>query len=1123
MTHPISYISHEEKLPSASIATAIPDTNAICGLDQALQDLVKHCGLCGGAIWVDGADHPRITSSVGLAHADHGPVIEFCKVVMASNSPLVAEDAAQHDHLLALQYSNGSKMLAGYPVRATDGGLLGILALFQDQPIDLNQDQLAYLDAWQRMASLILLNQQVIAKLEQSQSEVNRILDSVPSIMVMVDRNGIVRRWNQAAETILAVSAETVIGKAFVECQVAWDWSVILNALDQIKSCPDAVALPDIIVPGRGGATKVLGLRLQPVLANHLLDGYLLQGADITERRHAEAERRNQERKYRMVVDNISDVVFQMDPQGRFIFLNTAWTKFSGALPQESVNTYLCNYLGKEDARSARETIKSFSKSARKAAKMQCQIWGKDHQSCWVDVHLQAILDDGSKLVGISGTLKDISERLAIDEASLQKQRLESLLTSLSTSFIYSSVDQVTLVVDNALCTICKFLEVDRGALYVLSPNGDFDLCHQYQSDGFKSEGMLDSRFVLAEYPFLAERLKGSELTYILDGASLGSDRWLERQRMEELGLTSKLIIPLGDQGKLYGVLTFGLGKVTQPWPADILALLKVVARMFTTIFERAQVDEALHQLSRRTLEKYRHQLQAIVTSAPLILFATDRDGMFTLSDGKGLSALNLVTGQVVGKNAFELYREYPEIISQLKQALRGQSTVQYSTVGDQTFETHLTPLYDSRDEIDGVIGVAINITERIRSEGALKLRDRAMASSSHGIVITDANLADNPIVYANPKFFSMTGYAPEEVYGRNCRFLGAQDSQQRGFIELRKAIQDGVECTVILRNYRKDDSMFLNELTVYPIRDGNGQITNFVGLQNDITQRIELETQLSHAQKMESVGLLAAGVAHEINTPIQYVGDNTRFVQRASESLIELYKRCKGLTGPESECRIADLERYAAEIDVDFLISEVPAALAQSLEGIDRVTSIVQALKEFSFQGHAEFTELDINRAIQSTALVAKNEWKYVSELVTDLDPTLPSVTCLPGELNQVFLNLIVNAAHAIKDRVAEGKIEKGWIHISTRADGGWAEIQVSDNGGGIPREIASKVFDPFFTTKEVGKGTGQGLAISRSIIVDKHVGTLHFIPSRESGTTFIVRIPISQYACALTGKNAA
>jgi signal transduction histidine kinase len=202
--------------------------------------------------------------------------------------------------------------------------------------------------------------------------------------------------------------------------------------------------------------------------------------------------------------------------------------------------------------------------------------------------------------------------------------------------------------------------------------------------------------------------------------------------------------------------------------------------------------------------------------------------------------------------------------------------------------------------------------------------------------------------------------------------------------------------------------------------------------------------------------------------------------------------------------------------------MAEIPKAIQQSLEGVERVATIVRAMKEFSHPGTGQKSAVDLNHAIESTITVARNEWKYVAEVVTHFEPTLPQVPCLAGEFNQVVLNLIINATHAIADVVGDGAKGKGLITITTRQDKSWAEIRIQDTGAGIPEKIRNRIFEPFFTTKGVGKGTGQGLAISRSVIVDKHGGTIAFESQVGKGTTFIIRLPIQPGPAGEQGKSA-
>ena len=284
-----------------------------------------------------------------------------------------------------------------------------------------------------------------------------------------------------------------------------------------------------------------------------------------------------------------------------------------------------------------------------------------------------------------------------------------------------------------------------------------------------------------------------------------------------------------------------------------------------------------------------------------------------------------------------------------------------------------------------------------------------------------------------------------------------------------------------------------------------------------DITERKILETQLAHAQKLEGIGQLAAGIAHEINTPIQYVGDNIRFLKDAVDTFLEIIALYERLLSAVREHAAADVDTREIEeriqaSDFDYFAEEVPLAIEQTLEGVDRIGKIVRSMKEFSHPGADKKISVDINRSLESTISVARNEWKYVADMETDFAADLPLVSCFPGELNQVFLNVIVNAAQAIESALRASGAEKGRIRVSTRNGGDAVEIRIGDTGGGVPEEIRHRIFDPFFTTKDVGKGTGQGLAISHRIVTEKHQGAIRLETEAGKGSTFIIRIPYGE-----------
>lgn len=314
--------------------------------------------------------------------------------------------------------------------------------------------------------------------------------------------------------------------------------------------------------------------------------------------------------------------------------------------------------------------------------------------------------------------------------------------------------------------------------------------------------------------------------------------------------------------------------------------------------------------------------------------------------------------------------------------------------------------------------------------------------------------------------------------------------------------------------NSQGNTSVVITRKRLHIDKDGNEYI---VGIFSDITARKLLEDQLHRAQKLESIGQLAAGIAHEINTPTQYVGDNTRFLEESFQSFITVVEKNRQLL---KACQFnkflpeltAETEELIKTEDIEYLEEEVPKAIEQALHGVERISKIVQSMKDFAHPGSEEKKATDLNKTIESTITVARNEWKYVAEMVTNYDQNLPAVPCLVGEFNQVILNMIVNASHAIADAVGTTTGEKGKISVTTKNMGEWAEIRISDTGTGIPKNVRKRIFDPFFTTKEIGKGTGQGLAISHTVIVEKHKGTIDIESEIGKGSTFIIRLPINE-----------
>ncbi|WP_051559963.1 two-component system sensor histidine kinase NtrB [Marinobacterium jannaschii] len=357
-------------------------------------------------------------------------------------------------------------------------------------------------------------------------------------------------------------------------------------------------------------------------------------------------------------------------------------------------------------------------------------------------------------------------------------------------------------------------------------------------------------------------------------------------------------------------------------------------------------------------------------------------------------------------------------------------------------------------------------------------------------------------------------GLEAEEVLGRSIMGLPLEWSWKHISLQVLTCLTEKVTTERFEAPFTHvDGQVGVFSIVITPLLDERGNFGGYLMLLDDITTKVEAEKEAQQAERLKSIGQLAAGIAHEINTPIQYVGDNLHFLRDAFTDVAQFAGHCsewvlKQPPGPE----ITRLQSLIDELELDYLMDEVPRAVLQALDGVDHVSRIVRAMKDFSHPGSDEKVETDINRVIQTTVTITRNIWKHIAELQLDLDPALPLIRTYPGPLSEVMLNLIVNASDAIADVVEGEEGTKGELRIASSADGSWLEIRVSDSGGGIPAEVQPFIFDQFFTTKPVGKGTGQGLSISHKVIQEQHGGTLTFCSEPGSGSCFIIRLPLSE-----------
>lgn len=374
-------------------------------------------------------------------------------------------------------------------------------------------------------------------------------------------------------------------------------------------------------------------------------------------------------------------------------------------------------------------------------------------------------------------------------------------------------------------------------------------------------------------------------------------------------------------------------------------------------------------------------------------------------------------------------------------------------------------------------------------------------------------NSSDGIVEYMNPAMICRIG---ENAVGKICYSVLHGFDKPCEWCVFDK-VQDGqaVETQFISP---RDNRRF--QVTNIPIRHENGTLSKMT-IMKDVTEywnaleaKKKSEALLQQAQKLKSIGQLASGLAHEINTPIQYIKCNINFIETAFSNLISVIELVQEFIDAAKNKKISEemikkIEAALENADLDYHRDEIPLAIQQSADGAEQIATIVQSMKEFSSPGK-DMVLTDINRALENTVTISSNEWKYVSDLTCDFDPFLPHIRCCPTEINQVFLNLIINASHAIKKVVGSGTDNKGQIHIQTRKKDNWVQISIKDTGTGISTEDQRQIFDPFFTTKEIGEGIGQGLFISYSTIVEKLNGKIECDSKLGNGATFFIYLPV-------------
>lgn len=598
------------------------------------------------------------------------------------------------------------------------------------------------------------------------------------------------------------------------------------------------------------------------------------------------------------------------------------------------------------------------------------------------------------------------------------------------------------------------------------------------------------------------------------------------RERYRETAVVMVTVIDDPEQAR--EILDIGVyGYIIKPFTNNLVLITveNALRRQRLEMQEQANIELLEEKVKERTriLDEQLYLHQSIIDAIPMPIYYKGLDGRYLGCNLAFATAVQNPKSAIVGKTVMDIFP------LELADFLKKKDDELLCTGGTQSYEQvfpypggapriaiiRKATFKDREGHIAGLVGVSLDISKLRGAEQALRASEEKLRSIMDnleiGVVMIDTNMRILEINRQIERWFPQAREASDlfcfQVFVDRGQRVPCESCPSRDVFALGKRMED-----CLARQTAQGERIF--RVIASPIHDDNGTVVATLKLLEDVTESLAAERELRQAQKLEAVGQLAAGIAHEINTPIQYVGDNIRFLEQAFTDLVDTHNQYAFLMrqvkqqGVETDL-IAGIEKNVEALDIGFLIDELPKTIEQSLDGVNRVARIVRAMREFSHPGTSEKTHVDLNSALESTVTISRNEWKYVAEVETDFDPELPPVLCLPGEMNQVFLNIVVNAAHAIGDVTDGGNKGKGRIRLTTRAREGMAEIRISDTGGGVPETVRDRIFDPFFTTKKVGKGTGQGLAIARNVVVDKHQGAICFETESGCGTTFIIQLP--------------
>ncbi len=845
-----------------------------------------------------------------------------------------------------------------------------------------------------------------------------------------------------------------------------------------------------IINRKKNGVEYYEKVSITPVIRNSRIENFISVGEDISKKKMIDEKLVYERKLLQILMESVPDAIYFKDLTARFIRINNAQMKNMGISRREEA-------IGKSDYDFLPEKFaaKSYNDDLRVLMKGEAIIakeekLEKDGEVTWWLATKVPWRNDSDEIIGLIGITRNITVR---KQAQIQNENVRQIFEFLYEMSKTRNFDEEEII-HRILKRALNLTESEFSYLNYIGKDGEIYPILTCTDNQDRWERFENEVLEIGKYPLIWQRCIDEAGPFISNNFT----KFIKSCGYYDFTSVVKkhLSVPIFDAGRL--VALCGICNKTNNYQSnDILYTSILISEMWKLItYKRA--EEKLRVSEKRFRNLYQN--------ATVGIYRVSKNGDIQMANPRLVEMFGYDTEEEMIENFEsdygninkEVREEFIQLLERSK-IISGYESKWITPGGDYMYLRESAKAFrDDEGKLIFYEGTVENITSQVEMINELidsESKYRALIENSNDAVII---FSGEMIKYSNSRFEELFSDIYEEAELNEPfikQFFGNENFDLVwNCVSSATSSRDSFVYTTLTREGKSItfealiSKVILEESTISQI------------ILRDISEKIHYETQLRHLQKMEAIGTLAAGIAHEINTPTQFVGDNLTFLKESFSSYSKIITRLLEKNDEEQIQRILEDEDYT------FLAEEIPEALEQSKEGINRISSIVSAMREFAHGGVKTKIETDIHRNISNTITVTRNEWKYCAEIHTDFDSSLPPVKCLINEINQVLVNLIVNAAHAIKEKY---KDSLGNIVIKTGNFEDHIKIMVSDDGTGIPQDIRERIFDPFFTTKEVGVGSGQGLAIAYSIIVDKHDGKLYFETEEDKGTTFIIELP--------------